>query len=155
MSLNDALKIDQFNAEHLDATSEEVFIYGQLQNTDKTCPECGQEALKPHQYYQKRVRHLPMLNLPTYLVFERKDWICGCGKVFLERLDFQDIRSTFTCQYEEYIYRRCKGMTTEHVAQEEGLHWDTVARIFKKGSQNERKSTRRRGRGRVRATSSG
>lgn len=144
MSLNDLLKLDQMNALSLEVTGEgEVLIHGELIETDKTCPKCKREAHKPHQYYEKRVRHLPMMNQPTYLVFERKDWICRCGKVFLERLRFQELKSQYTKAYEEYIYKECQKMPTETVAQQEGLHWDTVARIFKKGSLEERRSHKR------------
>jgi transposase len=135
MSLNEALGIKQFNASHFEVKEGEVLIYGKLEQTGKTCPKCCKEALKPHQYYQKRVRHIPMFNLPTWLVFDRKDWICGCGKVFLERLEFQDLRSDYTRGYEEYLYHLGKHMAWNAVARQEGLNWDTVERIFKKGGQ--------------------
>jgi transposase len=142
MSLNDLINLDQFTALTLAATAEEVLVHGELQNTDKTCPECGKEALKPHQYYERRVRHLPVMERPTYLAFERKDWICECGRVFLERLDFQDLKSQYTCAYEGYLYKQCIHMPIETVAKREQLHWDVVARIFKKNSLQERAGTR-------------
>ena len=143
MSLNDLINLDQFAALNLEVTGEgEVLIHGELKNTDKTCPECRREALKPHQYYERRVRYLPMRSQATYLVFERKDWICSCGKVFLERINFQDLRSQYTCAYEQYIYQQCKDMPIDTVAQREQLHWDVVARIFKKNSLTERADTR-------------
>jgi transposase len=141
MDLNELLEINQFNALNLEVTPEgEVLIHGELQNTDKTCPACGEEAIKPHQYYEKRVRHLPVMEKPTYLAFERKDWICACGKVFLERLDFQDLKSKYTVRYEERIYARCKYTPTKLVAEEEGVDWDVVARILKKMCLEERRS---------------
>src|SRR5260370_40326793 len=99
MSLNDVIEISQFTAVSIRKENSEVFIHGELKKTDRTCPSCGREALKPHQNYQKKVRHLPFANQPTYLVFERKDWICECGKVFLERLDFQELYAHYTHQY--------------------------------------------------------
>jgi transposase len=145
MELNELLKLDQFNALNMEVTPEgQVLIHGELWNTDKTCPACGKDAIKPHQYYEKRVRHLPMMEQPTYLVFERKDWICTCGKVFLERLNFQDLKSKYTIQYEERIFVRCKYTPTQLVAEEEGVDWDVVARIFKKMCLEERKSTQNR-----------
>lgn len=141
MNINDLLKLDQFTALNLEVTSEgDVLIHGELHNTDKTCPRCGKAAQKPHQYYEKRVRHLSMMDKPTYLVFERKDWICSCGKVFLERVDFQDLKRQYTTAYEEYIYRRCRSSSTSEVAEEEKLTWDIVAGIFKKNSHQKRKS---------------
>lgn len=144
MSLNEILKLRQFNALSLSSEKGEVVIYGELQETDKTCPACGKEAEKPHQYYRKRVRHLPFAEQPTYLVFERKDWICACGKVFLERLEFQDLHSKYTRAYEEYIYRQCRYTPTSQIAEQEDVHWDVVAGIFKKGSLAERRSAKHR-----------
>ena len=141
MSLNELINLDQFTALNLEVTGEgDVVIHGELQNTDKTCPRCGKAAQKPHQYYEKRVRHLPMMDKPTYLVFERKDWICSCGKVFLERVNFQDLKRQYTTEYEEYIYKRCRSSSTSEVAEDEKLTWDIVAGIFKKGSGTERRS---------------
>jgi transposase len=143
MNLNDLIKLDQFNALNIEVTSaDEVLIHGELQNTDKTCPACGKEALKPHQYYERRVRHLPVMNKATYLVFERKDWICACGKVFIERLNFQDLKSKYTHQYEEMIFSRCKYTPLNLVAEQEGVDWDVVAGIFKKMCPQERRSAK-------------
>ena len=133
MSLNDLINLAQFTALNLEVTGEgKVLIYGELKDTDKTCPACGEEAKKPHQYYEKRVRHLSMIGQPTYLVFERKDWICACGKVFLERLSFQELGQKYTHPYAEYIFRQCKDRSTSSVAEQEQLEWHVVAGIFKK-----------------------
>lgn len=145
MSLNDILKLRQFNAITSVVENGEVLIHGELRETDKTCPACGKDTRKPHQYYEKRVRHLPFADQPTYLVFERKDYICECGKVFLERLDFQDLRSKYTKAYEAWIYEQCRHMSTQRIAEQEGVHWDVIAGIFKKGSLAERRSAKNRG----------
>jgi transposase len=137
MSLNDILNLRQFNALSVCVEHGEVLIHGELQETDKTCPACGKEAQKPHQYYEKRVRHLAFANQPTYLVFERKDWICACGKVFLERLSFQDLRAKCTTAYEEWIYQQVAKQDISAVAAQEGLSWDIVEGIFFKGRQKQ------------------
>lgn len=145
MSLNDVIGLPQFEAEQILKEGDEVFIHGKLQNTDKTCPSCGSEALKPHQYYQKKVRHLPFGNLPTYLVFERKDWICGCGKVFLERLDFQELYAHYTVQYADYVYELAKRQDLKRVAELENLSWDLAESLFLKGQQKKAGSPESKG----------
>jgi transposase len=132
MDINDILRIPQFLATNLSCTNEIVTIYGELQNTDKTCPSCGKEAEKPHQYYEKEVRHLSFCNLPTYLCFQRKDFICECGKVFLERLDFQDLYSKYTTAYEDYLYELAKNQDIKRVAELENLSWCITEGILKK-----------------------
>jgi transposase len=148
MCLNEVINIDQFIALNIEVTREgEVHIHGDLSNTDKTCPGCGKAATKPHQYYEKRVRHLPMMWKPTYLVFERKDYICGdseCGKVFLERIDFQDLKRQYTKEYEEYIYQKCRHMSITDVMEEEHLSWDIVSGIFKKKPLRKREFSKKK-----------
>ena len=144
MDLNKILQIRQFSASNADFTLEgTVVIYGELQETDKTCPKCGEKAHRPHQYYEKRVRHLPILGNPTYLVFQRKDFICDCGKVFLERLEFQDLKRRCTKAYEEYIYRMARKQDFSSVAESEGVSWDLVEGIFLKGGHTKRVKTQR------------
>lgn len=132
MSINDVLNLRQFLAFSLSVENGVVSISGELQDSDKTCPACGKDAQKPHQYYEKRVRHLSFGGLPTYLVFERKDWICSCGKVFLERLEFQDLGSNYSRAYEEYIYQLACKQDFQSIAKSEGLSWSIVNGIFKK-----------------------
>jgi transposase len=140
MSLNEILKLRQFNALSVCVEEGNVLIQGELQEIDKTCPACGKEALKPHQYYEKRVRHLSFGGFPTYLVFERKDWICECGKVFLERLEFQDLHSKYTKPYEEYIAELAKKQDMKRVAELEKLSWDIAEAIFKKNRRTKTSS---------------
>jgi transposase len=145
MSLNDVLDLPQFTALSIFKEDGDVFIHGELKGTDKTCPSCGLEAIKPHQYYEKKVRHLPFANQPTYLVFQRKDWICVCGKVFLERLAFQEMYAHHTVQYADYVYELAKKQDLKRVAELEKLSWEVVEAIFLKGGPKKTESRERAG----------
>ena len=133
MNLDNLLEIRQFKAIQVEEKSGSVEISGDLSDTEKTCPECGKEALKAHQYYKKRIRHLSVFNRPTYLCFTQRLMHCQCGKLFLERLDFLDLHRHYTKAYEDHIYELCRGQSIDRVAQLERLSWDEAEGILKKG----------------------
>jgi transposase len=133
MDVNKILKIKQFKALDLDAVNGEVLIYGELINTEKTCPHCNTLAIKPHQYHQKKVRTAPFNTKPTYLVFTHTAYLCpACGRRFLEQIDFLEKCQRHTKKYEEYIYEQAKKQDISRVADMEGLKWDTINEIFLK-----------------------
>lgn len=149
MDLNICLKLPQFSALRLKEEEGAVYIEGALQNTDKACTECGKEQVKAHQYYRKTVRHLPILEHPTYLVFKQTNWCCqSCGNTFLEQVDFLENQRHCTKPYEAYLYKLAQKQDMQRVAEWEGLSWDTANRIFKKRSRKaqsrDRQNTGRR-----------
>jgi transposase len=134
MDVNEVLNLRQFKAMRLETLENgDIRVHGQLEYTGKTCPACGKEANKIHQYYQKAIRHLPIFNQPSYLCFEHRLLRCThCRKLFLERLDFVDLKRQYSRAYEQHIYELCRGQSLNRVAELEGLSWDEVEGIFKK-----------------------
>jgi transposase len=136
MELNKILKIRQFRACEVEERNGEILIFGELQETQKTCPHCNTLAIKPHQYYQKRLRSVPFNAIPTYLVFTHKHYRCNaCGRRFMERTEFFEKQRAYTIAYEEYLYESAKGRDIERVAKQERLNWHTVNNIFLKGRE--------------------
>jgi transposase len=145
MNIDKILKIKQFKALDLDEKNGEVLIFGELINTEKTCPHCNTLAIKPHQYHNKKIRTAPFNTMPTYLVFTQKAYLCpACGRRFLEQVDFLEKKQQHTKKYEEYIYEQAKKQDISRVAELEGLCWDTVNNIFLKGTEKPKSSITRR-----------
>lgn len=145
--MNGMLNIRQFKAFEVASEAGDIEVRGELADTEKACPECGREALKIHQYYRKRVRHLAVFNQPTYLCFTQHLMRCECGKLFLERLDFLDLNRHYTQAYEAHIYELCRGQSLERVSELEGLSWDQVEGIFKKSRPSQGEAIAGSGRG--------
>jgi transposase len=136
MDVNKILKIRQFKAKELEEENGEILIFGELKETQKSCPKCRKEAIKPHQYHSKKIRTVPFNSMPTYLIFTHIAYLCSsCGKRFLERVDFFDKCQRHTIAYKEYIYELAKKQDINRVAELEGLSWDTVNDIFLKGRE--------------------
>jgi transposase len=141
MNIDKILKIKQFKALDLDEVNDEVLIYGELKNTEKTCPHCNTLAIKPHQYHDKKIRTVPFNTMPTFLMFTQKAYLCpACGRRFLERVDFLEKCQRHTKKYEEYIYEQAKKQDIARVAELEGLKWNTVNDIFLKGTKKQKSS---------------
>lgn len=139
MDINKILKLRQFKALDLDVQNEEALIYGDLINTDKRCPNCSKEAIKPHQYHKRKVRTAPFNSMPTYLIFTHSAYLCPlCNRRFLEKIDFLEKDQRKTLNYFQHVYQLAKKQDLSRVAEIEGLEWETVNAIFLKGRKEEK-----------------
>lgn len=143
MDVNKILKIKQFKAIDLEEENGEVLIFGELKNTEKTCPHCNTLAIKPHQYHKKRVRTVPFNAKPTYLMFTHIAYLCpSCGRRFLERVEFLEKCQRKTVGYVKYVYELAKKQDLSRVAELEQLDWYTVNEIFLKGGGKPKKQVK-------------
>lgn len=100
MDVNKILKIRQFKAIDLEEENGEVLNFGELKDTEKTCPKCNTLAIKPHQYHKKKIRTVPFNAKPTYLMFTHIAYLCpNCRRRFLERVEFLDKGQRKTVEY--------------------------------------------------------
>lgn len=92
------------------------------------CSRCG--ALAPiHDSQLRRVRDLPIFEVPVELHLRRLRVLCTrCGPK-LEQLDWLEPYSRVTSRLAVSVARMCKVMALVHVAQFYGLAWDTVKQI--------------------------
>lgn len=138
MDVNKILKIRQFKAIDLEEENGEVLIFGELKDTEKTCPDCNTLAIKPHQYHKKKIRTVPFNGKPTYLMFTHTAYLCPfCGRRFLERIEFLEKEQRKTVEYVKYVYELAKKQDLSRVAELEQLEWRTVNEIFLKGRKKE------------------
>lgn len=136
MDVNKILKIRQFKAIDLEEENGEVLIFGELKNTEKTCPHCNTLAIKPHQYHNRKIRTVPFNGKPTYLVFTYTAYLCtSCGRRFFERVEFLEKCQRKTVEYVKYVYELAKKQDLSRVAELEKLEWRTVNEIFLKGRE--------------------
>lgn len=145
MDLNKILMLKQFNAINFDNKDGEILIYGELIETNKTCPVCKTVAIKPHQYHEKKVRTIPFYDMPTYLLFTHTAYLCPkCNKRFLEKVDFFEKSQRHTIAYEEYIWKLAKKQDISRVSELEGLSWNTANEIFFESRKKQEKSIDKR-----------
>lgn len=92
------------------------------------CSECGAVAAI-HDCEVRRVRDLPVFEVPVELIVPRLRVLCpSCGPK-LEHLDWLAPYSRVTSRLGASVARMCKVMALTHVAKFYGLAWDTVKQI--------------------------
>lgn len=95
----------------------------------RRCGHCGHEAQSIHDCEERRVRDLPIFEVPVELVVPRLRVVCPrCGPR-LERLDWLEPYARVTTRLAASVARLCKVMSILHVAGYYGLAWETVKQI--------------------------
>ena len=93
------------------------------------CSCCGGEARAIHDTQLRRVRDLPIFEVPVELVVPRQRVMCPTCGPKLERLDWLAPYARVTTRLASSVARMCKAMSIVHVARYYGLDWDTVKQI--------------------------
>ena len=95
------------------------------------CPRCGHISTASHETEERCVRHLKVWEMVTFVHFPSRRFDCDKSeKPFTEQLEWIDEYRRQTRSLELCIYQRCKKTAKANVADEEGLHPETVKNIF-------------------------
>jgi len=95
----------------------------------RCCSGCGRRTRSIHDAQERRVRDLPIFEVPVELMLPRLRVRCpSCGPK-LESLDWLDPYARVTKRLAVSVARMCKVMSIRHVASFYGLAWDTVKDI--------------------------
>lgn len=93
------------------------------------CSGCGRATVSIHDREVRRVRDLPIFEVPVEVMLERLRVACArCGPK-LEQLDWLEPYSRVTSRLAQSVSRMCKVMSIRHVARYYRLDWDTVKEI--------------------------
>lgn len=65
-----------------------IEIYIETEPIFHTCPTCGQETKRIHDYRMQKIKDLPFQLKDCYLVLRKRRYICTCGKRFFESYPF-------------------------------------------------------------------
>lgn len=98
--------------------------------TYSTCHKCGKHATKRYGTAPKvKIRHLPILDTPVYLVIEPMRYQCEhCDDhpTTTEQYDWCDRRATITKGLERYLVRNLIHSTAQDVSRKERVSYETV-----------------------------
>jgi transposase len=97
------------------------------------CHRCGREIKDAYDYGREiRLRHLPILDRPTYIFIRPRRYICrDCGgnPTTTQRLGWYDPRCSVTRAYAEHVLRQLVNSTVYDVSQKEKIGYGTVEDI--------------------------
>ena len=71
--------------EHLDFS---ILVHVETKSSTQTCPRCGHDTSKVHDYRMQRIKHFPICHKPVTLVLRKRRYSCSCGKRFYEKYSF-------------------------------------------------------------------
>lgn len=95
----------------------------------RRCSGCGEVCAAIHDREERRVRDLPIFEIPVELIVPRQRVVCRhCGPR-LEQLSWLDAYSRVTSRLAASVTRLCQVMAIRHVARFYGLAWGTVKLI--------------------------
>jgi transposase len=95
------------------------------------CSGCGRSFERYHDWEERWVRNLPILDAETRIHVQRFRVNCpDCGRV-VEQLSWLAKHARETRRLAESVARLCRFASIKHVAEFYGLSWDTVKRIDK------------------------
>jgi len=118
-----------------DATRDHTEIWLELfpkQDHKRHCSACGQHVDIVHDYHQRHVRDLPILDAQTHLLVHHSRIECpDCGGPKRERIEWLSRYSRITKRFAEAVARLCQVLPIKHVAEHYRLNWHTVKAIDK------------------------
>jgi transposase len=95
----------------------------------KRCSGCGEVVEAVHDWEERSIRDLPILDADTRLLLRRYRLACPrCGPK-LEQLDWLGRYARVTRRLAESVARLCRDLPIKHVAAYLHLSWDTVKAI--------------------------
>jgi transposase len=95
----------------------------------RCCSGCGVRCRQIHDCEERRVRDLPIFEVPVELIVPRLRVACAQCGAKLERLPWLEGYARVTTRLAASVARLCKVMSLWHVAKFYGLAWTTVKRI--------------------------
>lgn len=95
----------------------------------RCCSGCGGTCVLIHDCEERRVRDLPIFEVPVELIVPRLRVSCRQCGAKLERLSWLEGYARVTTRLAESVARLCQVMSIRHVARFYRLAWTTVKRI--------------------------
>ncbi|MBP2632833.1 MAG: transposase family protein [Firmicutes bacterium] len=104
----------------------------QLPRKLHTCPCCGQQTQKVHDYRLQKIKHLPLLHKPYDLFLRKRRYACThCSKRFLEDNPFLSKYQRMTSLLKEFIISQFAQMkSASAIARDTNVSTTTALRLF-------------------------
>lgn len=119
---------------------EVLHIFCHHEHEIAMCPRCGQVSEGVHEQGERCIRHLDIWGKATYVHFPGRRFDCKqCQKPFTEALSWIESQRRESTAYELHIYEQCKHTDQAAVAEQEGLHSETVKAIFQRWAKRAEK----------------
>ena len=133
--VTELLDLPNINVTEYKIINDTVYIYIESTETKVPCRECGKETTPNGFAREIKLRHLPMMGKPCYLIIKPKRGTCSfCNgsPTTNQRLDWYEYKSRYTKAYENYILLSLVNSTVSDVAIKDDIGADAVDGILKR-----------------------
>lgn len=108
-----------------------VKIFIETKATLHTCPHCGTQTQRIHDYRYQEIKDLPFQLKNTYLILKKRRYSCPCGKHFLEKYDFLASYQRRTRRLSYKIIDLLRGSSSiKFIAETTNVSVNTVSRLL-------------------------
>src|SRR5574344_829781 len=106
-------------------------IHCQLKRKPHRCPNCGCLTDKIHDYREQSIKDIPAFGKNTFIVFNKRRYVCSCGKKFSENVPFLPKYHRMTNRLALFVIEQLRDVCSfTSVAKKVNLSVSTVIRIF-------------------------
>ena len=131
-SIEKLIGIQEAEKISIEETPEKTVINIRMRRKLHTCPACGEETNRIHDYREQRIKDLPAFGKPVELRYHKRRYVCGeCGKKFYEKVSWLPRYGRMTQRMILKILEMLsEPITYKSVGKQHGISEQTVARIF-------------------------
>lgn len=128
---NELLHLKGVTIKKLDHYSPTIKVLLETKPKIHTCPACGQETKRIHDYRVQVVKHFPLMYKPVELHLKKRRYVCACGKRFYENYDFLARYKRLSNHLVKYILNECRDQVAfSTISRKLGVSLPTVIRTF-------------------------
>lgn len=108
-----------------------VRVFIETNPSFQTCPSCGNQTKRIHDYRYQHIKDLPFQMKDTYLVLKKRRYICKCGKTFTEKYPFLPSYQRRTLRLSYKIIDQLRNLVSiKSVAEATNVSVSTVTRLL-------------------------
>ena len=134
------LKHQGVNVKNIKETEETIEIYIEKPRDRHTCPVCGRNTEKIHDYRVQVIKELPAFGKKVHLILRKRRYRCECGKRFYEETEIVARYQRMTAKYILTMLNKLhETYSYSSVAREFDVSTTTVIRYFNKIQYNKPK----------------
>jgi transposase len=125
LNLEDVFIKKVVHAEHY------VKIFIETKPSIQTCPDCGTQTKRIHDYRFQEIKDIPFQMKYTYLVLKKRRYVCKCGKRFTEKYHFLPSYQRRTLRLSFKIIDQLRNLVSiKSVAETTNVSVSTVTRLL-------------------------
>lgn len=116
---------------NVEESEKGVTITIRIKRKAHTCPVCGSQTDRIHDYRKQELKDLPLFGKPYKIILEKRRYACSCGKHFMENVPFLPRYHRMTHRLICHVIDSLTDTRSfKSVAKELNISVSTVIRIF-------------------------